>query len=214
MNKDLLNAYSPKEEKLNVMTHLLGLLFSVIGCILLIYKSIAVGSGNMIFSFSIFGLSMITLYLASTLYHNSKTEQKRIHLKIFDHVSIYLLIAGTYTPYTLITLKNEQGLWVFSIVWLFALVGIILKLFFTGKFNIISTLMYVLMGWMIVFSFEDLKHNISIDGINWLIAGGIAYTIGAILYSIKKIPFNHAIFHCFVLIGTICHYISIYCYVN
>jgi len=213
MKQNIINTYSPTEEKLNIYSHLLGLTLSCIGLGLLIYKAINTSENLKIISFSVFGLSMIILYLASTLYHQATDPYKRMRLKIFDHIAIYILIAGSYTPFTLLSLINHNGWYVFSIVWIFALIGIIIKLFFTGRFKLISTLMYVFMGWMIVFSWNDLKLNLSSDGINWLIAGGIAYTIGAILYSIKKIPYNHAIFHCFVLIGTFCHFISIYYYV-
>lgn len=213
MKQEILNSYSPTEEKLNVYSHLLGLILSIVGLILLIKKSLIIENRWATVSFIIFGLSMITLYLASTLYHAATNPEKRIKLKIFDHVAIYVLIAGSYTPYTLVSLVNDNGWKVFAIVWGFALIGIIIKLFFTGRFKVVSTLMYVLMGWMIVFSFSDLQKNVSEEGINWLIAGGIAYTVGAILYSIKKIPYNHAIFHVFVLIGTFCHFFSILNYV-
>ena len=213
MKQEILNSYSPTEEKLNVYSHLLGLFLSIVGLILLIKKSLIIENRWATVSFIIFGLSMITLYLASTLYHAATNPEKRIKLKIFDHVAIYVLIAGSYTPYTLVSLVNDNGWKVFAIVWGFALIGIIIKLFFTGRFKVVSTLMYVLMGWMIVFSFSDLQKNVSEKGINWLIAGGIAYTVGAILYSIKKIPYNHAIFHVFVLIGTFCHFFSILNYV-
>lgn len=214
MKNESLNTYNPNEEKLNIYSHLLGLILSVIGLYFLVKKSLVIENKWATISFIIFGLSMVTLYLASTLYHSATNPEKRFKLKIFDHVAIYILIAGSYTPYTLISLINDGGINVFVIVWLFALIGIIIKLFFTGKLKIISTLMYVLMGWMIVFSFTDLQKNISVEGINWLIAGGISYTVGAVLYSIKKIPFNHAIFHIFVLLGTFCHYYSIINYVE
>lgn len=214
MKEKNLNTYSTTEERWNIYTHLFGLILSSIGLGFLINKSLHIDSQWAVLSFSIFGISMITLYLASTLYHAATNPEKRAKLKIFDHSAIYILIAGSYTPFTLVSLINDGGITVFTIVWIFALVGLIIKLFFTGRFKIISTLMYVLMGWMIVFSFRDLQANMSAEGINWLIAGGLAYTIGAILYSIKKIPYNHAIFHFFVLIGTFCHFISILNYVE
>lgn len=211
---DILKDYDPSEERLNILTHLFGLILSVIGLYFLIQKAITLDKLWAPLSFTIFGLSMIILYLASTLYHASTKEEKRKRLKIFDHIAIYLLIAGSYTPFTLVSLENHSGWTVFYIVWGFALVGIIIKLFFTGKFDIISTLMYVFMGWMIVFTFNDLKETVPSLGIDWLVAGGIAYTVGAVLYSIKKIPYNHAIFHVFVLLGTFCHYIAIVKYVQ
>lgn len=211
---NIINDYNPLEEKFNILTHLFGLVLSIVGLFFLIKKAISLDNLWAPFSFTIFGLCMITLYLASTLYHTSTDAEKRARLKIFDHIAIYLLIAGSYTPFTLVSLENHNGWTVFYIVWGFALVGVIIKLFFTGRFKVISTLMYVLMGWMIVFSFNDLKVTLPEFGINWLIAGGIAYTVGAILYSIKKIPYNHAIFHVFVLLGTFCHYMAIINYVK
>jgi hemolysin III len=205
--------YSKKEEQINVATHAFGFILSVFATIALILKAVTNGNSWKIISFSVFGLSMMTLYIASTLYHRETVEKTRNKLKIFDHAAIYVLIAGTYTPFTLVTLHVSKGWWIFSISWIFALIGIGLKLFFTGRFTVISTLMYVLMGWMIVFAIKPLIAILPSAGLYWLIAGGIAYTIGAVLYAIKKIPFNHAIFHLFVLAGTFCHFMAIYFYV-
>ena len=205
--------YSPLEEKINVNTHAVGLVLSVIALALLVTRAIRQGGIWHIVSFSIFGVSLCVLYAASTFYHNSKEPELRSKLRVFDHASIYVLIAGTYTPYTIVTLNGLTGWVIFGISWGLAISGIILKLFFTGKYNFISTLMYVFMGWIIIFAIKPLSINLSSDGIFWLIAGGISYTLGAVIYSIKKIKFNHALFHIFVLIGSGCHFLSIYLYV-
>lgn len=205
--------YSPLEEKINVTTHAAGLVLSVIALVLLVTRAIRQGNIWHIVSFSIFGVSLCVLYAASTFYHNSKEPELRSKLRVFDHASIYVLIAGTYTPYTIVTLNGLTGWVIFGISWGLAISGIILKLFFTGKYDFISTLMYVFMGWIIIFAIKPLLINLSSDGIFWLIAGGISYTLGAVIYSIKKIKFNHAIFHIFVLIGSGCHFLSIYLYV-
>ena len=205
--------YSPLEEKINVTTHAAGLVLSVIVLVLLVTRAIRQGNIWHIVSFSIFGVSLCVLYAASTFYHNSKEPELRSKLRVFDHASIYVLIAGTYTPYTIVTLNGLTGWVIFGISWGLAISGIILKLFFTGKYDFISTLMYVFMGWIIIFAIKPLLINLSSDGIFWLIAGGISYTLGAVIYSIKKIKFNHAIFHIFVLIGSGCHFLSIYLYV-
>ena len=205
--------YSPTEEKLNIWSHAFGIFLSIIALVLLIIKAVQQDNIWMMISFPIFGVSLILLYLASTLYHASKEPQKRFKLKVFDHAAIYVLIAGSYTPFTLVSLNGETGWLIFSMVWVMAFTGIILKLFFTGKFKIISTAMYVLMGWLIVFYFQDLTASLHEKGVFYLILGGVLYTIGAILYSIKKIKFNHAIFHFFVLAGSFCHFLSIYLYV-
>ena len=205
--------YSDTEEKLNIWSHAFGILLSVIALILLIIKAIEQDNVWMMISFPIFGVSLILLYLASTLYHASKNPEKRFKLKVFDHAAIYVLIAGSYTPFTLVSLNGTTGWLIFTIVWILAFSGIILKLFFTGKFKILSTAMYVLMGWLIVFYFKDLSLNLHEKGVIYLVLGGVLYTIGAILYSIKKIKFNHAIFHFFVLAGSFCHFLSVYLYV-
>ena len=205
--------YSPTEEKLNIWSHAFGIFLSIIALVLLILKAVQQDNIWMMISFPIFGVSLILLYLASTLYHASKEPQKRFKLKVFDHAAIYVLIAGSYTPFTLVSLNGETGWLIFSMVWVMAFTGIILKLFFTGKFKIVSTAMYVLMGWLIVFYFQELTAHLHEKGVFYLILGGVLYTIGAILYSIKKIKFNHAIFHFFVLAGSFCHFLSIYLYV-
>ena len=205
--------YSPTEEKLNIWSHAFGIFLSIIALVLLIIKAVQQHNIWMMISFPIFGVSLILLYLASTLYHASKEPQKRFKLKVFDHAAIYVLIAGSYTPFTLVSLNGETGWLIFSMVWVMAFTGIILKLFFTGRFKVVSTAMYVLMGWLIVFYFQDLTASLHEKGVFYLILGGVLYTIGAILYSIKKIKFNHAIFHFFVLAGSFCHFLSIYLYV-
>ena len=208
-----IHTYSNLEEKLNVWSHFAGLILSVIGLVLLIFRALELENIWAIISFPIFGLSMIILYLASTLYHYSENPKIRYRLNIFDHAAIYVLIAGSYTPFVLVSLNGTEGYIIFSIVWSIALVGIIFKIFYTGRFDILSTILYLAMGWLIVFSSKSLLQSLDFNGLLWLISGGIAYTIGAILYSINKLKLNHAIFHLFVLLGTFCHFISVYFYV-
>lgn len=205
--------YSPLEEKINVVSHGIGVLLGVVALVFLLTHAIGHGKAIHIVSFVIYGFSIIVLYLASTLYHKATKPLARNRLQIFDHAAIYLLIAGTYTPFALITLEGATGWIIFSTVWAFAAVGIILKLFFTGKFDRLSTLMYVFMGWIIIFAIKPLMANLSSEGLYWLFLGGAAYTIGAVLYSIQKLPFNHAIFHVFVLAGSIFHFIAVYWHV-
>ena len=205
--------YSPIEEKINIISHAIGFILSIVALVLLVRHAYLHGNVWQIVSFSIFGASLIILYAASTFYHSAKKSELRNRLKIMDHASIYVLIAGTYTPFTLVTLKGTIGWVLFGISWGLAVTGIILKLFVTGKYDLISTIMYVLMGWVIVFAIKPLINNLPLEGLLWLFAGGISYTIGAIIYSIKKIKFNHAIFHMFVLFGSFCHFISVFFYV-
>jgi hemolysin III len=205
--------YSKMEEDINVFSHAMGAVFGVVALIFLVIKAVKYGTVWHIVSFSIFGASLVILYSASALYHSAKNPIIRKRLKVFDHAAIYVLIAGTYTPFCLVTLNGFVGWVLFGVAWGIALVGIILKLFFTGRFNIISTLAYVVMGWLIVFAINPLTENLAAGGVKWLIIGGISYTVGAILYAIHQIKFNHAIFHIFVLMGSISHFISVYYYV-
>ncbi len=208
-----MSEYSVQEERVNVITHAIGFALSCTAFIFLVLRATTLGGFTQVVSVGLFGFGLMVLYAASTLYHSSKHERKRKRLKIFDHAAIYVLIAGTYTPFTLITLSGKTGWLIFSISWSMAIAGIVLKLFFTGKYKALSTFMYVLMGWMIVFAINPLMNNLHITGLYWLVAGGVAYTIGAILYSFKQIKFNHAIFHIFVLIGSFCHFMAVYFYV-
>ena len=205
--------YSPEEEAVNVYSHAFGFLLSIPAFVALILKAVETGSSLRIISFAIYGLSLMILYAASTIYHRQKDPGRRKYFRIFDHAAIYVLIAGSYTPFALVTLHGKFGWWLFGAVWSFALAGIILKIFFTGRYSLLSTLMYIFMGWMAVFVIKPLMARLAPDGLFWLSAGGIAYTVGAVLYSIKKIPFNHAIFHIFVLAGSAFHFVSVYFYV-
>jgi len=205
--------YSLAEERVNVGTHALGLLLSVAGLLALVTRATLTGSTRQLVSFSVFAVSMIALYAASTAYHASRRPKLRMRLRTVDHSSIYLLIAGTYTPFALVTLQGPIGWTIFGITWGMAATGIILKLFFTGRFRLASTLIYLFMGWLIVFFIKPLIAALPTTGLAWLLGGGIAYTLGALLYSIHRIPYNHALFHGFVLLGTICHFIAVYGYV-
>ncbi len=210
MSEELNYIYSKKEEFLNVLSHGFGLVLSLIAFPFLLIKGFAYNGFWKPTSFVIYGLSLILLYAASTFYHAAKNPMIRRKLNIFDHAAIYVLIAGGYTPFCLVALDSSLGWYVFIFVWLFALVGIILKLFFTGKYDKLSTAMYLLMGWQVVFFAKPLANSLSENGLYLLILGGIFYTIGAILYSLKKLPFNHVIFHVFVLLGSLSHFLSIY----
>jgi hemolysin III len=166
-----------------------------------------------LFSVIVYGASIITLFLASTFYHAVKGEKRRHYFRIVDHISIYLLIAGTYTPVLIIMLSDSLGWMLFWIVWGIAACGTILKLFFTGRFELFSTLLYLVMGWLIIFDFTALAEGIAANGLYLLFAGGTFYTVGIIFYLVEKIPYNHVIWHLFVLGGAICHFFMIYGYV-
>lgn len=205
--------YSPREEKVNVLSHGAGLLGSILALILMLRRAILFGSTVHIISAMVFGLALILLYTASTLYHGAEDAKRRNRLRVFDHASIYILIAGSYTPFTLITLQGTTGWLLFGIIWFLAFCGVIIKLFLTGRYEILLTIMYIALGWIIVFALKPLFANLALKGVILLFAGGISYTLGAIVYGIKKIRGNHAIFHFFVLIGSFCHFLSVYCFV-
>ena len=205
--------YSAAEEQLNVASHAVGLVLSVIGLALLVVKAATLGNSLHIVSFAIFGASLVALYAASTIYHSTKDPTRRTQLRTVDHATIYILIAGTYTPFTIAVLSGTVGWTLFGVAWGMAATGVVLKLFFTGRFNILSTSMYVFMGWVIVFAIKPLMAALPEEGIFWLFAGGIAYTVGAVSYSIKKIPYGHAVFHFFVLAGSACHFVAVYWYI-
>lgn len=209
----LVKTYPPLEEQINIWSHVVGLLLSVVGLLALVWRASQQGFGIEVLAVSIFGLSMVSLYAVSALYHSSKVPRRRIRRRVYDHACIYVLIAGTYTPFALISLPPSIGYMMFVLVWGLAVSGIILKLFFTGRFDLLSTLMYVAMGWMIVFFFNDFAAVLSTQAMWWLAAGGVIYTLGAVMYSIERIPMGHAIFHLCVVLGSLCHFICIYFFV-
>lgn len=205
--------YHPLEEQLNVISHAVGMLLGMVATFLLIRRAALIGDGYHLASFIVFGVSLITLYAASTFYHWVQHVDWRHRLRILDHAAIYVLIAGTYTPFALVTLNGTLGWVIFGIVWGMALVGIVLKIFFTGRYIKLSTAMYIGMGWLIVIFLRPLMHNLAPEGLLWLLIGGLSYSAGAVFFSIKRIRFNHAIFHGFVLLGSICHFLAVYYYV-
>jgi hemolysin III len=207
------SVYPRNEERLHIITHAVGFAAGLVTAFLLVRKAAVAGGALRIVSFSLFGLSIIVLYAASTLYHSAEDPAVRRRLKVFDHAAIYLLIAGTYTPFSLIVVGGTVGWVIFSLSWGAAAVGIVLKLFFIGRFRTISTVMYVLMGWLVIFFYQPIIASLHPAGLRLLTAGGAAYTAGAVLYLIRTIPYNHALFHLFVLAGTACHAAAVLLYV-
>ena len=200
------------EEQLNAISHAFGALLGIAAIVLLIVFDTHKTEWSL-FSVIVYGVSIIVLFTASTLYHAVKREKVKHYFRIIDHIGIYLLIAGTYTPVLLITLEDSLGWTLFWVVWGIAGFGVVLKLFFTGRFSVFSTLLYLLMGWLIVFDFSTLSSLVHPNAILLLIAGGLAYTVGIIFYAIEKIPYNHVIWHLFVLTGAICHFFMVLLYV-
>lgn len=213
MKDKKLKYYDLKEERLNVISHGFGLVLSIIALVLLLKASIESEELTNIVSFGIYGTSLIVLYSASTFYHYSQQPELRRKLNILDHSSIYILIAGTYTPFSLIVLQGWVGWTIFGVSWGLAVLGVILKLFYTGRYDKISTAAYIAMGWVIIFAIKPLIANLSFEGLMWLFGGGLSYTIGAVLYSIPRVKYNHAIFHLFVLLGSFCHFMAVFFHV-
>lgn len=205
--------YSFGEELANSITHGAGILLSVAALVLLMIFSNQHGTARHIVSCAIFGATLILLYSASTLYHSLKNPNIKRIFKIFDHASIYLLIAGTYTPFLIVVLNGVTGWILFIIIWLLAITGVVLKIFFIHRFKILSTIAYVFMGWIIVFAIKPLMESLPAGGLFWLVAGGLIYTLGVIFYLWKKLPFNHAVWHLFVLGGSSCHFFTVMFYI-
>lgn len=210
---DKLKQYSVGEEIASSVVHGLGVIFGIAGmAVMLVFAGL---SGDMykISASIIYGLAIILEYTASTLYHSLTSLRAKHIFKIFDHAAIYLLIAGTYTPYCLVSLRDNGGMTILAVIWAFAFVGIAFEAFWVFRPKWVSVVIYLVMGWMIVFSIGDLVAALDSVGVWLLIAGGLCYTIGTLFYVYKKIPYLHAIWHVWVLAGTVFHYFSVLLYV-
>ena len=206
-----------KGEKLNSITHLIGAVLALIGFGALLTISIQAHDWLLIFSFTIFGFTLILLYTMSTLYHSFHPPKLKKIFQKLDHVSIYLLIAGTYTPYMLVSLRENNGLIMLMLIWIMAVIGLLLDIFVAKRIEWLQVLIYLLMGWISTLNYSDLQATIPTAGMIWLTIGGIAYTVGILFYvldNLKKLRHAHGIWHIFVLSGSICHFISIITYVR
>jgi hemolysin III len=197
------------EELANSITHGVGLALSIIGLIVLIVLSVTRGTAWHILGCTIYGVTLVLLYSASTLYHSFRTPRLKRTLRILDHTAIYLLIAGTYTPFTLVNLRGFWGWTLFSLVWGLSVFGIVWKFFHAERFQIVSTLIYLAMGWLVLIAIKPVTIALPLSGILWLVAGGIFYTVGVLFFGLKRLPYNHAIWHVFVLAGSTCHYFAV-----
>jgi hemolysin III len=160
-----------------------------------------------------FGVTLVLLYAASTLYHSLRTPHLKRMLKILDHAAIYLLIAGTYTPFTLVNLRGFWGWTLFGLVWGLSIFGILWKFFHVDRFQVVSTIIYLVMGWIVIIAIKPVLAAVPLSGILWLLAGGFFYTVGVLFFAWKRIPYNHAIWHVFVMAGSVCHYFAVLFYV-
>jgi hemolysin III len=197
------------EEIANAITHGIGLLLSIAGFVVLLVLAALRGTAWHIVACSIYGATLLCLYTASTLYHAVISPRVKRALRIFDHSAIYLLIAGTYTPFLLVSLRGPWGWSLFGVIWGLALVGVLFKFWFVERFAILSTAVYIAMGWLVVIAAKPVITHLPLTAIIWLLAGGLAYTGGVIFFAAKRIPYSHAIWHLFVLAGSICHYFAV-----
>ena len=200
-----------KEETINALTHGLGAGLGASGLAVLVVMAALHGDAWHIVSCSIYGATLVLLFTSSTLYHSFCDERVKHAFRIVDHASIYLLIAGTYTPFLLVNLRGGWGWSLFGVVWGLALAGIVFQIFFVDRFRLAQTLIYLAMGWLVVIAVKPLLANVPRPGLLWLLAGGLSYTVGAIFYLWKKLPYHHAVWHLFVL-GEACAIISRYCF--
>lgn len=208
-----ITTYPPGEELANRLTHGFGALFGVAGLVLMVVASARNGDAWHVVSSAIFGTTLVLLYTASTLYHSFSAEGARRLLRKFDHAAIFLLIAGTYTPFVLVTLRGAWGWSLFGVVWGLAVAGVALKFWFTGRFRVVSTLIYLAMGWLVLIALKPLVAALPSGGMKLLVAGGLCYTGGAGFYLWKSLPYHHAIWHVFVLGGSACHWAAVFCHV-
>ena len=197
------------EELANALTHGARAIASVVALSILVVLAARGGDPFEIVSVAIFGATLLILYLASTLYHAARTVTAKARLKVFDHCAIYLLIAGTYTPFTLGVLRGGWGWSLFGVVWGLAVAGVTFKLFFTGRFRLVSTIIYIGMGWLGLIAAGPLVREVTPLALLWLVAGGIAYTAGTPFYHANRFRYSHAVWHAFVLTGSVCHVVAV-----
>jgi hemolysin III len=205
--------YSILEEVMNSSTHALGFALSIAGLVWLILRAVKLQDTMSLVAVIVFGSSLIALYAASTLYHAIPCFNAKKVLRIFDHCAIYLLIAGTYTPFLLVSLRGPLGWTLFGVVWGIACVGCAFKAFFTGRFDRVSTAMYVAMGWIVLIAIKPAITHIPMGALLMMLAGGLLYTSGVFFYTNNRVPFNHAIWHCFVMAGSAFHFFAVIIYV-
>ena len=205
--------YSKEEELANRLTHGLAAILSLFGLVVLIVNAAKTGDPYRVVSCAIYGSVLSLFYLISTLYHSLRKAKARYVFRILDHAGIFVVIAGTYTPFTLVSLRAGRGWMLFGIVWGLAIAGVIFKSLMTHKLVFLAPVFYIALGWLIVVDLEELLTMVPANGVAWLVAGGLCYTLGVAFYAIDRIPFNHAIWHLFVIAGSLCHYLAILWYV-
>ena len=198
-----------RDEIANALTHGVGAAAALAGGAVLITLAAIGGDGWQLAGAIVFGITLLLLYTASTLYHAIQHPIAKGRLKVFDHCAIYLLIAGTYTPFTLVGLRGPWGWGLFAAIWTLAVAGVVFKLFYTGRYPRLSTAIYVAMGWLVVVAMKPMLASIDAWTLGWLLAGGVFYTLGTYFYHRESIPYAHAIWHLFVIAGSVCHFVAV-----
>jgi hemolysin III len=206
--------YTPTEEIFHGITHGIGAVLSIAGLVILVVLAVQMGDVWRIVSFSIYGGSLTLLYLASTLYHSFQDERLKRFFRHFDHLSIFLLIAGTYTPVTLISLRGAWGWTLFALIWGFAVSGIVYELLFLGRYKWITMSIYLGMGWLAVVAIKPMLTMVPRGLLWWLLAGGLCYTGGVFFYAREKMRYHHVLWHLFVLFGSACHFLGFFFYLT
>jgi hemolysin III len=204
---------TPVEEKLSSITHGIGAILSIVALAILVTLASLHGGMRHVITVSVYGGSMLLLYLASTCYHACRGGRAKHWLKVADHIAIYCMIAGTYTPFLLVSVRGAWGWSLFGVLWGLTLLGAVMKLFFVHRFDFISTMIYLAMGWIGVIAAKPFLEHLPGGAVAWMVAGGLSYTVGVIFYLWDRLPFNHAIWHLFVLAGSACHFFCILFYV-
>jgi hemolysin III len=204
--------FSKWEEVINSSTHILGAVLSIIALVLLIIRGIGKSDPYYLAAYLVYGISLVIMYMMSSIYHGLREGTAKNVFERFDHLSIYILIAGTYTPFCLTLLRGKLGWWIFGIQWFLAVTGIIFKSIWIKKYVMTATLIYVLMGWMIMFAVKPLIVVIDPMGFNFLLAGGLSYTLGVVFFIFSLFKFHHAVWHTAVVIGSVLHFFAIYLY--
>lgn len=201
--------YSRGEEIANSLTHGVGVLLSIAGLAVLVTLTALRADAWAVTAGAIFGASMVLLYASSTLYHSLRAPRLKHVVRVVDHVAIFYLIAGTYTPFMLVNLRGPWGWSLFGVVWALAVAGTALKIFFTGRFRVLSTLVYLFMGWLVIVAIKPLMEALPRGSLVMLISGGLAYSLGTVFYLWKRLPYHHAVWHMFVLAGSVCHFFAV-----
>jgi hemolysin III len=208
-----ISVYTPREERANILTHAFGIALSIVGLVVLVSLSLTRGDIWHVVGTGVFGFALVLLYATSTLYHLVQEPSAKLWWRRCDHAGIFFLIAGSYTPFLLVNLRGPWGWSLFAVVWTLGIIGVALKFWYAGHFRVVSTLIYIAMGWLVLVAFRPLLEVLPLEGVWLLVIGGFLYTGGTVFYLWKNLPYHHAVWHLFVLAGSVCHWFAVFRYV-